>query len=104
MTQQLTWPPALTFDRQGRCTFTEVEQDSAEEIQQGVALLCELRPGDLVWAEQLGIPDPAASIDVAQTAREIEQAINRTEPRARFEAALELSDRAGRQLRLRMIT
>lgn len=89
---RLSWPPTMTFDQAGRGSLQSLEQDSPEEIQQGVMLFCELRVDDLPWAPDLGIPDPLASIDPERTAGEIEQAILDFEPRASYRVAIDTVD------------
>ncbi|MCK9250341.1 MAG: hypothetical protein M0P31_15380 [Solirubrobacteraceae bacterium] len=56
--QHLSWPLQLVPAPGGGRMLAQVEQGSDEEILRGVALLCELRPGDLPWDVDLGIPNP----------------------------------------------
>lgn len=100
-TPHLQWPPLLVRDENGNAVFATVEQDEPVEVTQSYALLCELRPGMLPWAEQLGIPDPLGGVaDIV--ADDIQQAL--TDQDGRLPVVVDILDDpvTGRRLRLRV--
>jgi len=102
VTERLRWPLETTT-RNGATTHASVRQGSLEEVRRGHALLCELRPGQLPWARNLGIPDPLATVDPDASAAAIEAAIADVDPR--IPAHIDVIDTpSGRRLRLRITT
>lgn len=78
----LAWPLRQVALPDGTVTLATVEQDSDEDVRRGLALICELRVGDLPWAEDIGIPDPMGSTDPAATAELIGAALRAADTRA----------------------
>ncbi|MGE4425006.1 MAG: hypothetical protein AB7G37_00975 [Solirubrobacteraceae bacterium] len=81
MSTHLRYPLAITRRPDGTASYAEVEQGSDEEIRRGIALLCDLRPGDLPWDDDLGIPDPLGSTSPTEAGAVIDQAIRQVETR-----------------------
>lgn len=72
----LAWPLRLSGS-----SFAAVEQDSIDEVEQNVAVICDTHVGTYIDLPDLGIPDPTftqAPIDV----QAIEDALAEHEPRA----------------------
>lgn len=94
--RDLAWP--LRLDGGDLAT---VEQDSLEEIRGGLLLACELRPGDLPWDEDLGIPDPLGATDPAEVAAELEDALREIDPRESIHVTV-LDTAGGRSIDLQV--
>ncbi|WP_210492286.1 hypothetical protein [Patulibacter sp. SYSU D01012] len=77
----LSWPLSLVPGPTGTVTLRTVEQDSDEEIKRGLALACEVRPGDLDWAPDFGTPDPLGGTDLDETAALLAAALRVIDPR-----------------------
>lgn len=97
----LQWPPELVQDQNGNVVFATVPQDEAVEVQQSLALLCELRPGMLPWATQLGIPDPLGG-NPDEAAEDIQEALTDQDGRLPVEVDVLDDPVFGRRLRLRV--
>ncbi len=97
----LSWPPRLV-PAPGGVTFAEVEQGTTDEILQGVGMVCELRPGDLPWDDDLGIPRGLGSTDPEQASAQIDRAVSQIETRRPI--TVEVIDTAdGRTFRPRIV-
>ncbi|WP_138974444.1 hypothetical protein [Patulibacter medicamentivorans] len=99
----LRWPPALSTRPDGSVAFATVAQDSDEEIRRGLAMACELRPGQLDWDPDLGVPDPLGSTDPDLAADLIQAALTDLEPRAAIVVDVRDSDN-GRSIHPRILT
>lgn len=98
MTAHLRWPPALTQADTAAWRYAEVEQDTLDEIRQSVALLCEIRPGQLPWAPDTGTPSLIGSHDPDEAAATLQAALSDQEPRAQINVTALPTE--GRTLRL----
>lgn len=100
----IRFPPELVTRPDGLIELATVEQDSPEEIRCGLVLACELRPGDLPWAEPLGIPDPLGETDPALAAAGIASALRAIDPRP-AQIVVDVLDTADdRELHLKVTT
>lgn len=104
MSLHLAWPPEVITKPDGSKVFATVEQDSDTDIQMAAALLCELRPGQLPWAPELGIPDPLGTSDPESAAALIEAALNEQDGREPIRVEVLDDPDAGRHLTLTIST
>lgn len=104
MSLHLAWPPAVVTSPDGTQRFAEVEQDSSTEIRMAAALLCDVRPGQLPWATELGIPDPLGTNDPEGAAALIAAALNDQDGRAPIQVQVVDDATEGRTLTLSIST
>lgn len=82
MTAHLKWPPHLTQADTAAWRYSQVEQDTLDDIRQSVALLCEIRPGQLPWAPDTGTPSLIGTHNPDEAAATLQAALSDQEPRA----------------------
>jgi hypothetical protein len=99
----ISWPISARPLPGGRVEIATVEQDSPEQIQRGLAMVCELRADMLDWDPELGIPDPLGSTDPAEVADLIAAELRAIDPRPeRIDVTVTVDGAAGRNLHLKV--
>lgn len=100
----LKWPLEVETLPDGSRQLVEIEQDSADDLRGSGLLLCDLRRGQLPWAEDVGVTDPAATTDPVAAAALIERDLQRLEPRPTGGCQVDVAETLenGRSIRLKV--